>query len=668
MSNDARTPAPFGSWPSPLTPEALTADSVRLTEPAVDGEDTYWLEGRPQESGRQVLVRRSADGTLTDVVPSTLPDGSTFDVRTRVHEYGGASYVVLPGAVVLSRAEDDRLYRVDREGDGFGAPVPLTPADGRRYAGLDVVLAHGMLVGVAEDHGAPGAQLTNPAAAIVAVPLDGSAADDAARITMLVEGPDFLTSPRVSADGEKLAWISWDHPAMPWDGTQLHVGDLALGAHGLRVLDRRTIAGGPSVSVAEPLWTSTGELLHVDDRTGWANLYRTELSDDAVRTRAVRPAEVELSVPQWGMGRRTYAMLDDEHAVVTWWDAGRRHLGTVRVTNGQLETWDGAWEPAGEVAATEGRVVVVADHSTRPAALIEIDLGARREGDGVRELRASAPPMLSPENVSVAEAVTWPSGDGVAHGFFYAPTSSTSAGEPGTLPPLVVMTHGGPTAATLPGFSPAVQFWTTRGIAVLDVNYGGSVGYGRAYRERLRGQWGVVDVRDCESGALWLAEQGRVDRARLAIRGGSAGGFTTLAALTFTDTFAVGASLYGVGDLEALARDTHKFESHYLDSLVGPYPERRDLYLERSPVHHTDRLSAPMILLQGTEDTVVPPNQAQTMADAVAARGLDVELIMFEGERHGFRKAETIHRAYTAELAFYGKVLGFTPADDAGAS
>lgn len=360
-------------------------------------------------------------------------------------------------------------------------------------------------------------------------------------------------------------------------------------------------------------------------------------------------------------------MLDDEHAVVTWWDAGRRHLGTVRVTNGQLETWDGAWEPAGEVAATEGRVVVVADHSTRPAALIEIDLGARREGDGVRVLRASAPPMLSPENVSVAEAVTWPSGDGVAHGFFYAPTSSTSTGEPGTLPPLVVMTHGGPTAATLPGFSPAVQFWTTRGIAVLDVNYGGSVGYGRAYRELLRGQWGVVDVRDCESGALWLAEQGRVDRARLAIRGGSAGGFTTLAALTFTDTFAVGASLYGVGDLEALARDTHKFESHYLESLVGPYPERRDLYLERSPVHHTDRLSAPMILLQGTEDTVVPPNQAQTMADAVAARGLDVELIMFEGERHGFRKAETIHRAYTAELAFYGKVLGFTPADDAAA-
>ncbi|NKX93233.1 S9 family peptidase [Sanguibacter hominis ATCC BAA-789] len=668
MSNDAHTPAPFGSWPSPLTAVSLTTDVVRLSEPAVDGEDTYWLEGRPQEGGRQVLVRRAADGTLTDVIPSTLPDGSTFDVRTRAHEYGGASYTVVPGGVVVSRAEDDRLYRVDRDGDGFAAPVPLTPADGRRYADLDVVPGYGLLVAVSEDHGAPGAQLTNPPAAIVAVPLDGSASDDGSLVTVLVEGPDFLTSPRVSPDGELLAWLSWDHPAMPWDGTELRVGELARGVHGLRVLERRTIAGGADVSVTEPLWTSTGELLHVDDRTGWWNLYRTELTGDTPRTRAVRPAEVELSTPQWGFGTRTYAMLDDELAVVTWSDAGHRRLGSVRVTNGQLEVWDGEWEPAGGVAATEGRVVVIAEHPTRPAALVEIDLGARREGDGVRVLRASANPTLAPDDVSVAEAVTWPSGDGVAHGFFYAPRSAAYTGEPGTLPPLVVMSHGGPTAATLPGFSPSVQYWTTRGIAVLDVNYGGSTGYGRAYRERLRGQWGIVDVRDCETGALWLAEQGRVDGRRLAIRGGSAGGFTTLAALTFTDTFAVGASLYGVGDLEALARETHKHESHYLDSLVGPYPERRDLYVERSPIHHTDRLSAPMILLQGTEDTVVPPNQAQTMADAVAARGLDVELILFEGERHGFRKAETIQRAFTVELAFYGKVLGFTPADDTASS
>ena len=668
MSNDAHTPAPFGSWPSPLTAAALTTDVVRLSEPAVDGEDTYWLEGRPQEGGRQVLVRRAVDGTLTDVIPSTLPDGSTFDVRTRAHEYGGASYTVVPGGVVVSRAEDDRLYRVDREGDAFAVPVPLTPADGRRYADLDLVPGYGVLVAVSEDHGAPGAQLTNPPAAIVAVPLDGSASDDGSLVTVLVEGPDFLTSPRVSPDGELLAWLSWDHPAMPWDGTELHVGELARGVHGLRVLERRTIAGGADVSVTEPLWTSTGELLHVDDRTGWWNLYRTELAGDAPRTRAVRPAEVELSTPQWGFGTRTYAMLDDELAVVTWSDAGHRRLGSVRVTNGQLEVWDGEWEPAGGVAATEGRVVLIAEHPTRPAALVEIDLGARREGDGVRVLRASASPTLAPDDVSVAEAVTWPSGDGVAHGFFYAPRSAAYTGVPGTLPPLVVMSHGGPTAATLPGFSPSVQYWTTRGIAVLDVNYGGSTGYGRAYRERLRGQWGIVDVRDCESGALWLAEQGRVDGGRLAIRGGSAGGFTTLAALTFTDTFTVGASLYGVGDLEALARETHKHESHYLDSLVGPYPERRDLYVERSPIQHTDRLSAPMILLQGTEDTVVPPNQAQMMADAVAARGLDVELILFEGERHGFRKAETIQRAFTAELAFYGKVLGFTPADDAAGS
>ncbi|SEE04084.1 S9 family peptidase [Ruania alba] len=645
---------PYGSWPSPLDAEQLADATVRLSEVLLEGGDTYWIESRSLEGGRSALVRHR-DGRTTDVV-TAAPDSGTFDVRTRVHEYGGAAYAVTDSCVVASRREDDRLYRIDLVDDGFAPPVPLVPADGRRYADLEIDRERALVYAVVEDHGGPGQYRTDPGASLVAIPLDGAAAEHRDRVITLVTGPDFVSSPRLSHDGALLAWITWEHPDMPWDSGLLHLGTVADG--GGRLLHRRVIAGGPSTSVAEPLWTPKGDLVHVDDRSGWWNLYRSEFDAAQVRTRHLHPSDAEFTLPQWGFGPRTSDLLDEHHLMVSFGAGGRRRLGAVHIDNGALEAWDGDWEPERDVRAAPGRVVFIGASATQAQSVVELDLAQGQ----VNVLRSSSALRVSAESVSVAEEVSWPSEDGVAHGFLYRPTSETAQGPETALPPLLVLSHGGPTAASTAGFDPAVQFWTTRGFAVLDVNYGGSTGYGRAYRERLRGRWGIVDVADCASGARWLADRGIVDGSRMAVRGGSAGGFTTLAALTFTDVFAAGASHYGIGDLEALAEHTHKFESRYLDSLVGPYPDLADTYRARSPIHHTDQLRAPMILLQGTEDRVVPPAQAETMAAAVRAAGMEVEVHMFDGEGHGFRRAENKRAALEAELAFYGRVFAFTPA------
>jgi dipeptidyl aminopeptidase/acylaminoacyl peptidase len=686
----ARREAPYGTWESPVGARTLTERAVGLSLPQVDGADVYWLEDRPEEAGRTVLVRRRADGTVADVL-TTMPSGEPVDVRSRVHEYGGAAYSVRNGVIVLSHAADGRLYRVG-VGGGRGthasaspAPeaVPLTPPGPWRFADPVIDLVREVVYAVREDHG-PVASGHEPVNELVRIPLDGSASGgdegtpgDAgsdgghdsspdggqnSAVAVVATGTDFVISPTLSPDGARLAWVSWDHPHMPWTSSSLHVAELT--PEGLPTTDE-VIAGGDGVSVAQPLWTQTGDLVHVDDRTGWWNLYRTEglRPGQERRTRALHPAEMEFTAPQWRFGPRTAAVLDEEHLVCSWTQDGRWHLGSVRLANGAIEEWSSDWEPF-EVAAGDGRVVAVAASPLRPPAVIEVGHGAAA-GAGPTLLRRSSDISLAAGDVAVARAISWETPDGAeAHGFFYPPTSSRYRGPAGERPPLLVLSHGGPTSATRAVFSLAVQFWTTRGFAVLDVNYGGSTGYGRAYRERLDGAWGVVDVADCASGAEHLAEAGLVDRERLGIRGGSAGGFTTLAALTFTDTFTAGASRYGIGDLEALARDTHKFESRYPFGLVGPYPEAAQTYRDRSPVHHTDRLSAPMVLLQGTEDKVVPPNQAGLMADAVRAKGLPVAVVMFEGEGHGFRRAENIEAAVLAELSFYGQVWGFEPAGD----
>ena len=635
------TTSPHGSWPSPVTPASLAAAGIRLSEPEIVGDDTWWLERRA--TGRTTLVRRSAGRTQDVTSPGV-------DVRSRVHEYGGASWTPVPGGVVVSDAGDDRLLRIDLRPDGtFADPVPLTPP-GARYGDLTVDAGRGRVLAVREDHG--GGWRTDPTNTLVAVPLDGSAADAGAGVVTLVAGPDFVTWPRLSPAGDRLAWVEWDDPAMPWDASRVMVGDLdASGA----VIARTRIAGEDGVSATEPTWTDTGDLLHVDDRSGWWNLFRTEFAPRP-RTRPLHPAEAEFSLPAWGLGPGTLAVLDEDTAVCAWSADGRRRLGAVHLPNGVLEPWGGDWEPSGAVRAGHGRVVLLADHPRRPRALIQVD---RDRGTTILAESGPAPAVA----VSEAEPVSWQdeAGDAV-HGFFFPPRSDVAKPPADELPPLIVQVHGGPTAAASPGYDPAVQFWTSRGLAVLALDHRGGTGRGRAYREALAGRWGVLEVADAVSGALALAERGLVDHARLVIRGGSAGGFTTLAAMTTSDVFAAGISRYGIGDLEALAADTHKFEARYLDGLLGPYPAAAAVYRERSPLHHADRLRSPVLLLQGEDDAVVPLGQSRDFAAAARAQGVRADLVVFPGEGHGFRLAATIEAAAEAELAFLGEVLGFTPA------
>jgi dipeptidyl aminopeptidase/acylaminoacyl peptidase len=571
-----------------------------------------------------------------------------FNVRTRVHEYGGGAYVVDRDVVVFSDFADLRLYRLDLS-DPAGAPVPVTPGAeaGVRFADLRVDASRGWLLAVREDHRGDG----EPVSAIVRLGLDGPN-DDAG--TVLVAGADFVAAPRLSPDGTRLAWLQWDHPDMPWDATQLWVGTVADDG---ALTDRVRVAGGDGVAVTEPLWAPDGRLLFLGDQTGWANLYAALPGSRGPV--ALASAQAEFGWPQWVLDRPSDGVAADGTVVCTWLEDGVGRLGTVS-PDGRRATLalDGT---AYDQVRVEGTTVVgLVDFADRPTGVFRTDLATGTSELLQAELRDDVPPGV----VGRPQAVSWTNSLGQeVHGVFHPPANEGYAVPDGELPPLVVRVHGGPTSMTRASFSLDTAYWTSRGLAVLDVNYGGSTGYGRAYRERLKGRWGLTDVDDTVTGALAMADAGRVDRARLAIRGGSAGGYTTLAVLTGSDAFAAGASYFGVGDLEALARDTHKFESRYLDGLVGPYPEARALYVERSPIHHVDRLSAPMILLQGREDRVVPPAQAREMAAAVRAKELPVALLEFEGEGHGFRSAAAQVRSRDAEAYFYSRVFGFELAD-----
>jgi dipeptidyl aminopeptidase/acylaminoacyl peptidase len=629
--------APYGEWESPITAAALSAASVRFSGIALDGGDVYWVEGRPAEKGRNVLVRRTPEGVITDVTPPP------YDVRTRVHEYGGGAFAVADGAIWFSHFGDDRLYR-----QLPGArPEPLTPAGRWRYADIVLDARRARLVCVREDHSDPDREPVNDLVAVDCA---------TGKVSILARGHDFYASPRASPDGRRLAWLTWDHPDMPWDGATLWVAELDPDGC---PLDAVRIAGGSGESVFQPEWGPGGNLYLVTDPEGWWNLH----CYDGERLSCLCRTDHEFGRPQWQFGQTTYGVESEERILCTFADAGVWRLGAVHQATGQLELIPTEFTDISAIAVERGgggRIAMIAASPWKASAVVLVapDTG------GVTVLRESALLALAEEYISPPEPVTFPTGaEQDAHAFWYAPRNPNFRAPDGEHPPLLVIGHGGPTGATTPSFSLATQYWTSRGFAVLDVNYRGSTGYGRAYRELLRGLWGIADVEDCVNGATYLVELKRADANRLAIRGGSAGGFTALAALTFYDTFKAGASYYGIGDLEALARDTHKFESRYTDSLVGPYPERRDLYEARSPIHYVDRLACPVIFFQGLEDKVVPPNQAETMVEALRAKGLPVAYIAFAGEQHGFRRAETIIRAREAELYFYGKVFGFTPAD-----
>jgi len=648
---------PFGTWPSPITAQVAASQGLRLAAPVVDGDEIYWLEARPAEGGRNVVVRSAADGVLQEMTPAG------FNVRSRVHEYGGGSYVVHGGTVFFSNFADQRLYRVDRPAPGSPlTPVPITPEGRWHFADAAVDAARGRLICVREDHTVDGRECVN---ALVAVSIDGSSG--AGRV--LAEGDDFYSTPRLSPDGAQLAWISWQHPNMPWDGTELWLADVAAGG---ALTNARRVAGGDTESIYQPGWSPGGELLFVSDRDGRWRLYavrgpgfvRGAGSLDPAVIEAVHPAppaDAEVGRPQWILGTVTWAFISPTRLVVSHTREGRWFLGCAELDTGVFRELAPGIEPGPYLAPGGEEVVFVAGSATGFDAVIALGVAS----GAVRTLRTVPGALVDEGFLSVPETVWFPTANGQrAHLFYYPPHNRDCTPPPGERPPLVVISHGGPIAAADSTLDYGVQFWTSRGFAVADVNYGGSTGFGRDYRRRLNGQWGIVDVLDCIRATEFLVAEGKADPARLIIRGGSAGGFTTLAALTgYPEVFKAGASYFGVSDLEALMHDSHKFEARCLDILVGPYPAQKTLYEERSPIHHVDRLQCPLILLQGLDDKVVPPNQSEMMADALRRKGRPVAYITFAGEQHGFRKAENIIRSLEAELYFYGAVFGFAPAD-----
>ncbi len=629
--------APYGSWKSPITSDLISSATVGLTSTLVDNADAYWSETRPQEGGRYVLMRCRAGGQPVEVNPPP------FNVRTRVHEYGGGACAAFDGVVYASNYDDQRLYRLQPGRD----PQPLTPATELRYADGVVDRRRGLLFCVREDHRVPG-QAVNTLARLN---LQGD--EQGGRV--IAAGNDFYSSPRLSPDGSRLAWLTWNHPNMPWDGTELWVGE--LDADG-QILRSHCVAGGASESIFQPEWSPDGLLYFISDRTGWWNLYRWRGGSAPIEP--LCPMEAEFGVPQWGLGMSTYAFESAERLLCTYQQGGRTHLARLNLETGQLVEIDTPYTEIDALRVGPGFALFLGGSPLSASAVVRLDLATGR----LDVLRQSSTAEVDPGYISTPQEIEFPTENRLtAFGLLYLPRNRDYVAPTGEKPPLLVRTHGGPTDAAQTRLNLGTQYWTSRGLAVLDVNYGGSTGYGRAYRERLKGQWGVVDVDDVVNGARYLVRRGMVDGERLAIRGGSAGGYTTLAALTFRHVFKAGASHYGVSDLEALARDTHKFESRYLDGLVGPYPERKDLYVQRSPIHFVDRLDTPLILFQGLEDPVVPPAQSQKMFEAVRAKGLPVAYLTFAGEQHGFRRADNIRRALDAELYFYSRVFGFALAD-----
>lgn len=629
--------ASYGSWRSPITSDLIVAGTVRLGQIELDGEDIYWIEGRPAEKGRNIIVKLSADGMKVDLIP--MP----FNARTRVHEYGGGGLVVNNGEVFFSNFADQRLYRLVENGE----PIAITPEAELRYADGVIDRFRNRMICVREDHSQVGREAVNTIASIA---LDGSGEQ-----TVMVSGNDFYSSPRLSSDGKHLTWLAWNHPNMPWDGTELWVADVQVNGS---LTNKTLVVGGAEESIFQPEWSPAddsgeSELYFVSDRSGWWNLYRW-------RNGKVEPlceCDAEFGLPQWVFDMSTYAFVSPKRIICAYAEQGVSKLGLLDIETLKLESIESPFTQIDNVRGASGKAAFIGGSPTEYASIVRFDPATRK----FETLRRSSELAIDPAYISIPKAVEFPTENNLtAHGFFYPPQNKDYAAPVNELPPLLVMIHGGPTSSTSATLRLGIQYWTSRGVAVLDVNYGGSTGFGRAYRERLKGNWGVVDVDDCVNGARFLARQRLVDGNRLAITGGSAGGYTVLCALAFRDVFKAGASHYGVSDLIALDEDTHKFESRYTFGLVG---ESRELYIARSPIHHTDKLNAPVIFFQGLEDKVVPPNQSEMMVNALRAKGVPVAYVTFEGEQHGFRQAENIKRALDGELYFYSRIFGFDLAD-----
>jgi len=632
----AKTAAAYGSWASPFPIDRLTDRVVFVSEPKAQGGVRWWLEGRPDEGGRQSLIRRDRDGSTVRLTPEG------FNARSRVHEYGGAATLISGDLVVVSDFTTGRLHRVSAPGE----LTAITPERAWRFADVIHDPARNRLIAIREEHDpdevARHGEWIND---LVAIDLDSG------DVTPLAEGSDFYASPRLSPDGSTLAWTEWHHPNLPWDGTELRVA--AISANG-DLGESTLIAGSAHDWVSQPRWSPTGVLHFVAEPGDWMNLFR--LVDG--RVEPVCPMDAEFASPEWQFGNASYGFLEGGEILAVARSAGRDRL--LRIDpDGSVHRIELPYTEIMAIAIDGDRAVLRAASPIEPAAIVEIALDGR-----IDVLRRATPFVPDPADVSIARHVEFPTvGDRTAFGNFYAPTNQRFEGRPGELPPLIVTSHGGPTSGAFSGFATGIQLFASRGYAVLDVDYGGSTGFGKDYRKRLEGQWGIVDVDDCVAGAKWLAEQGLVDGDRMAIRGGSASGFTTLAALAFRDTFRAGTTYFGIGDLRAFVKDTHKFESRYLESLVGPWPDTQQRYLDRSPSLHAEQITVPVLVQQGAEDRVVPPSEAERIVDALFERRVPHAYLLFPGEDHGFRARDAIIRSFGAELSFYAQVFGFEPAD-----
>ncbi len=625
--------APYGSWKSPITSDLIVAGSIGLSQLTMDGNATYWTEGRPSENGRNALVKWTPETGLEEL------SAAGFNVRSRVHEYGGGAYAIHDDVVYFTNFIDQRLYIQYPHSE----PEPLTANQPLRFADGTVDAGRGRLYCIREDHTTPGQEPSN---SLVSLNLDSPNETG----TALSAGCSFYASPRLSPNGRQLAWLSWNHPNMPWDGTELWLAD--LDEAGTILSNITLVAGGLEESIFQPEWSPTGELYFVSDRTNWWNLYRWR--DGVVQP--ICPMTAEFGKPQWAFGQSTYGFERADSLICSYTQNGSWQLARLNTETGTLLPIEIPYTSITHLQVGSGVACFIGGSATRPNAIVRLNL----QTNEAQVLRQSTDLTVDTAYLSVPEAVEFPTENGLtAHAIYYPPQNRDFCAPVDEAPPLLVISHGGPTSAAQTTLSLGTQYWTSRGFAVLDVNYGGSTGYGRSYRQRLNGQWGIVDVQDCINGAKHLVQLGLADGNRLAIRGGSAGGYTTLCALTFYDLFSAGASFYGISDLEALAKETHKFESRYIDSMVGPYPEAKNTYIERSPIHFTERLNCPLILFQGLEDKVVPPNQTEKMFEAVKAKGIPVAYVAFPGEQHGFRSAENIKRALDGELYFYGKIFGF---------
>ena len=625
---------PYGSWPSTITAPLIAGAGVSAFDPSIDGTAIYWLESRPQEGGRVALMQSQNGAVAAEVTPKDM------NVRTRVHEYGGAAYLATEGLVFVVNFADQEIYRLDKD----GTSTAITNNAQARYADMQLDAKRNRLICIRETH----SESKEPKNEIVAISLD--APHDQ---TVLATGYDFVAFPRLSPDGSSVAFIAWDHPNMPWDNVSLMVAELDAAGSATNI---KRVNEGIDESVLDPKWSSHGDLLFLADRSGWWNPHSFE--DDQV-TQLIEQ-EDEFGGPLWSLGQNKYGFIrkdivvfahdEDSQGMLTLFNLADRTTQKVRVACASI----------GNIVCAEGKAVFEAGFDDDTPALMSFDLAS----GAIKVVARPSPLPIEQDTISKSQAIEFPTANGLtAHAYFYPPVNPAAEGPTGDKPPLIVKIHGGPTGQSSGALQLAIQFWTSRGFAFVDINYGGSTGYGRAYRQRLNGKWGITDLEDTVHCVQYLADQGLIDPDKAAIRGGSAGGYTTLAALAFSDVFKAGANYYGVSDLEALAKDTHKFESRYLDNLIGPYPAAKEIYEARSPIHHLDGFNQPLIVFQGSEDKIVPPNQSEAIVNVLKEKGIPVAYLLFDGEQHGFRKAENTIRSLEAELYFYGQIFGFTPAD-----